>query len=251
MFRIIPLLLAIYLVSSCSFNSPLKFEETSFSAENFEGCLSSNCPSIKIQFLKASGNNHKSKKVNRFIDDALIDIVASAEDDRSYITHVSEAIQFFIDDFKKFQEDFGNNYIDYDVDILMLVSYQSESLVTIELNYYVFTGGAHGFNGTRFLNFNAKTGELLTNDILFKSLEEFIAICENKFRTIYQIPEDRSINATGFWFEKDSFHLPENIGFSETEITLHFNQYEIASYAEGPIILTIPIEKVTQYLKYH
>jgi len=251
MFRIIPLLLAFFVASSCSFNAPLKFEETSISGENFDGCLSSNCPSIKIQYLKATGTNQKSNNVNRHIENALIDIVASTEDDRSYITHVSEAVQFFIDDFKKFQGDFDNNYVDYDVDTFMQVSYQSESLVSIELNYYLFTGGAHGFNGTKFLNFNAKTGDLLSNETLFESLEEFLAIVENKFRTLYQIPEGRSINATGFWFERDSFHLPDNIGFTETEMILHYNQYEIASYAEGPIILSIPIEKVVQYLNYH
>mgnify|MGYP001397345895 CR=1 FL=1 len=251
MFRIIPLLLAVFLASSCSFNAPLKFEETSISAENFDSCLSTNCPSIKIHYLKASGNNQKSNKVNRHIEDVLIDIVAAAEDDRNYITHVSEAVQFFIDDFKRFQEDFGNNYIDYDVDTFMQVSYQSETLVSIELNYYLFTGGAHGINGTRFINFNAKTGDLLPNETLFNSSEEFIAFCENKFRAMFQIPEDRSINATGFWFERDSFQLPENIGFTETEMILHYNQYEIASYAEGPIILTIPIEEVEQYLEYY
>jgi hypothetical protein len=251
MFRIIPLLLAVFMASSCSFNAPLKFEETSISAENFDGCLSSNCPSIKIHYLKASGNDQKSNKVNRHIEDALIDIVAAAEDDRNYITHVSEAVQFFIDDFKKFQRDFGNNYVDYDVDTFMQVSYQSENLVSIELNYYMFTGGAQGLNDTRFLNFNAKTGDLLSNETLFKPLEAFVAICENKFRTLYQIPEGRSINATGFWFERDSFHLPDNIGFTETEMILYYNQNDIASYAEGPIILTIPIDEVEQYLKYY
>jgi hypothetical protein len=251
MSKIIPLILTVILVSSCSFNSPLKFEVTSISNENFDGCISTNCPSIKIQFLKASGNNQKSQKVNRHIEGTLIDLVAAAEDDRSYIAHVSEAVQFFIEDFKKFRQDFGNNYIDYDVDTFMQVSHQSESLVSIELNYYLFTGGAHGFNGTKFLNFNAKTGELLSNETLFKPTDEFIAICENKFRTLYQIPEDRSINATGFWFERDSFYLPDNIGFTETEMILYYNQNDIASYAEGPIVMSIPIEDVVQFLEYY
>jgi hypothetical protein len=251
MSKIIPLILTVILVSSCSFNSPLKFEVTSISNENFDGCISTNCPSIKIQFLKASGNNQKSQKVNRHIEGTLIDLVAAAEDDRSYIAHVSEAVQFFIEDFKKFRQDFGNNYIDYDVDTFMQVSHQSESLVSIELNYYLFTGGAHGFNGTKFLNFNAKTGELLSNETLFKPTDEFITICENKFRTLYQIPEDRSINATGFWFERDSFYLPDNIGFTETEMILYYNQNDIASYAEGPIVMSIPIEDVVQFLEYY
>lgn len=251
MFRIIPLLLAVFVASGCSFNTPLKFEKSSISAENFDSCLSLNCPSIKIQYLKASGNNQKSKKFNQHIEDALIDIVASAEDDRSYIAHVSDAVQFFIDDFKKFQEEFGNNYVDYDVDTFMQVSFQSENFVSIELNYYLYTGGAHGQSGIKYLNFDAKTGELLSDDNIFSLSDELIAFCENKFRDVYQIPKDRTINATGFWFENDTFHLPKTVGFTQTEMVLHYNQYEIASYAEGPIILTIPIEEVAQYLKYY
>lgn len=251
MLRIIPLLLVCFLASSCSFNTPLKFEETVLSAENFDECVSLNCPSIKIQFLKAAGKDKKSQKVNQQIESALIDKIASVEDDKNYISGVTDAIQVFIEDFKKFEEDFGNTFMTYDVDTFMQVTYQSENLVSVELNYYLYTGGAHGQSGIKYLNFDAKTGELISNDNIFSSSNELIAFCENKFRDVYQIPKDRIINATGFWFENDTFHLPKTVGFTQTEMILHYNQYEIASYAEGPIILTIPIEEVAQYLKYY
>ncbi len=64
-----------------------------------------------------------------------------------------------------------------------------------------------------------------------------------------QIPEGGSINATGFWFENDGFYLPETFGISKKSITLHYNQYEIASYAEGPITIEIPLTEVKEWLK--
>lgn len=251
MYRIIPLLFAGILAGSCSFNNPLKFEEAFYSKENFETCQTAKCPNIQIQYLKASGTNQKSKKVNGHIEEALSTIIAFNEDELENISNLNDAIQFFIDDFKNHETDIGNNYMVYDIDTFMQVSYMSTQLVSIELNYYIFTGGAHGFNGTRFLNFKAKTGELLSPKAMFNLKDEFLALCESKLRTLYQIPEGRSINSTGFWFESDRFHLPENIGFTETEMILHYNQYEIASYAEGPIILSIPIEEIAQYLEYY
>lgn len=251
MYRIIPLLLVGFLISSCSFNTPLKFEELNISAENIESCLSSNCPNIQIQFLKASGTDQKSKKVNGYIEEALSSIIAFNEDELKNISNLNDAVQFFIDDFKKFETDFGNNYVSYEIDTFMQVFYQSPKFVSIELNYFIFTGGAHGFNGTRFLNFDAKSGQLLSENELFNQLDSLLEICEAKFRSTFLIPEDRSINATGFWFEKDRFHFPESVGFTETEMILHYNQYEIASYAEGPVILTIPLEEIAQYLEYY
>jgi hypothetical protein len=49
-------------------------------------------------------------------------------------------------------------------------------------------------------------------------------------------------------FEKDHFYLPENIGFTEKGIKLLYNQYEVASYADGPIELTLPYKDIRKFL---
>ncbi len=60
-----------------------------------------------------------------------------------------------------------------------------------------------------------------------------------------------SINSTGFWFENDRFYLPESIGLSKTNLLLVYNQYEIASYAGGPVALKIPLEELKEYLNFN
>ena len=64
-----------------------------------------------------------------------------------------------------------------------------------------------------------------------------------------EIPEDKPINSTGFWFENNTFYLPESIGFTKENVILLYNQYEIASYSSGPVELEISLEKVLPYLK--
>jgi hypothetical protein len=246
--RILPLLLALILASSCNFEKPLHFEEKVVSQADLKACETENCPTILVHYLKAIENDAKSKKINSIIQKSLIEKIAVNEDDISGLLSIDDAINYFIDDFRSFIEEFGNIFVSYDVDTQMQLLYQSEDYVSLELNYYLFTGGAHGYSGTNFLNFNAQTGELLDINDLFKDSEGILNYCESIFRKTFDIAEGRSINSSGFWFEGDQFHLPENIGFTDTEMILHFNQYEIASYAEGPIILTIPLTEVEQFL---
>tara|TARA_B100000795_G_C22768110_1_gene426621 strand:+ start:1279 stop:1413 length:135 start_codon:yes stop_codon:yes gene_type:complete len=42
--------------------------------------------------------------------------------------------------------------------------------------------------------------------------------------------------------------LPESIGMSNTEVIIIYNQYEIASYIDGPIEIRIPMDDAKPYL---
>jgi hypothetical protein len=120
--------------------------------------------------------------------------------------------------------------------------------LNIEINHYTFTGGAHGYQGLRSLIFNPDTGKSIPNDQLFKDKNAFKAFAEKKFRTKYNIPENKSINATGFQFEDDKFQLPLNIFYTDKGLLLHYNQYEAASYAYGPKDLFLTFNEVNNYL---
>lgn len=248
--KIIPLLLAVVLASSCSFEKPLNFKVKTLTQEDFDLCTNSSCPTINIKYLEAIENDKKSKSVNLKIEDVLINKIIAGTDSSTELQNIKESLIYFINDFKKYQNDFGNSFISYDVDLFMRLLYQSETFISTEINYYLFTGGAHGYSGSTFLNFDAQTGEYLNNFQLFLNEKALLDYCELKFRELFGIDRNRTINSTGFWFENNSFHLPETIGFTETEMILHYNQYEIASYAEGPIILNIPISEIEQYIKY-
>lgn len=49
-------------------------------------------------------------------------------------------------------------------------------------------------------------------------------------------------------FPGNRFDLPDNIGYSTKGLILHYNPYEVASYAEGPVVVTIPYSKAKKYL---
>ena len=99
-----------------------------------------------------------------------------------------------------------------------------------------------------FLNFDKKKGTELENWELFKSTEKFEAFAEAKFREQEAIPKGESINHTGLMFEKDSFYLPENIGFTKDGLKLLYNPYEVASYDDGTIELVLSHSEIKKYL---
>ena len=83
---------------------------------------------------------------------------------------------------------------------------------------------------------------------LFEDKEGFEQYAETQFRLQQNIPVNNPINSTGFMFEKNHFYLPENIGFTEKGLKLLYNQYEVASFADGPIELTLPYKDIQKFL---
>lgn len=128
------------------------------------------------------------------------------------------------------------------------VVYQSENIINLKINNYLFTGGAHGYEGNRSLLIDAKTGKTLTYPDILNDIKGFTAFAEKKFRQKFKIPAGRNINSTGLMFEKDRFALPQNIFFSKEGITLYYNAYEIASYAEQQKELLIPYREAEKFL---
>lgn len=129
------------------------------------------------------------------------------------------------------------------------VAYQSDNLINLKINNYLFTGGAHGYEGNRSLLIDAKTGKTLKYPDIINDIKGFTAFAEKKFRQKFKIPAGKNINSTGLMFENDRFALPQNIFFSKEGITLYYNAYEIASYAEQQKELFVPYSEAEKFLK--
>ena len=134
-----------------------------------------------------------------------------------------------------------------EIDITQLNN--SQEIISFEMRQYQYTGGAHGYGSSFFMNIDPKTGEELTTSLIFKEVKAFRDFAEKKFREEYEIASSASINSKGFWFENDTFNLPQEIGFTDDRVIILYNQYDIASYADGPIELEIPLEEISPFLK--
>ncbi len=225
-----------------------KKHKLTFEPLQFENTSCKKCPAIKINIPNALEGTKIAQSINRALREELIYTLKF--EDSEDISSVEEAMQSFTKSYHNLQQRFNDETVAWEAEITGEVTYEDQSVITIKLDSYTYTGGAHGYGATTFLNFEKQNGVELENHQLFEDYEGFETVAEKLFREKEGLSEDDNINTTGFMFNGDTFHLSENIGYTEEGIQLIYNQYEVASYADGPINLIIPFEEANDFLKH-
>lgn len=239
--RPISYLLLLLVFISCKNENKLTFEPYRFTTEKCN-----ECPLVSIAIPEAISDDVLSTIINTSLQEEIISLLIF--DDAPNITSVSDAAQSFKNAFLLLQKTHSNESLVWEAKIDGKISYENENLISLELHAYIFTGGAHGYTVNRFLNFDKAKGRILENWELFKDGEAFETFVEDRFRKQEAIPLDMPINTTGLMFDENIFYLPENIGFTEKGLELRYEQYEISSFADGPIMLTLPLSEAQNYL---
>nr|WP_299386745.1 DUF3298 and DUF4163 domain-containing protein [Allomuricauda sp.] len=235
-------LLTLLMCLGCETDHKLTFEPHQVSEQTCE-----NCPNIQIEIVKAMDGSSLGKTINNSVEEEIIALLSF--DDAEGVDSMSKAIASFSKSFQELQEKFPDETVGWEAKIDCEVAYEDENILTLILGAYTFTGGAHGYSSTTYLNFDKVKAEEMDNWELFDDEEGFTNYAETKFRIQEAIPQDDNINATGFMFEGDVFHLSDAMGYTPDGLQLIYNQYEIASYADGPKVLTIPFAEANKYLK--
>ncbi len=247
--RIIVLLLIGSLAIACNKEKNLEIQAGSLTENDLDICDKAKCPEITINYLHISGNGEVAAKINGKINDFIIASLSLGEEEKPTAKTMEEAATNFVEAYKADKSRFPDMSAGYFAEISVTELYNSPDLICFELRQYLFTGGAHGYGTTSFLNVDPHSGDELTIDEIFKDKKEFIAFAEKEFREQQNINPDQSLNDPGFWFEDNSFHLPESVGFLQDSLIFVYNQYDIASYAQGPIELKISLAEAAPYLK--
>jgi hypothetical protein len=206
------------------------------------------CPEVKIGIPEAKGDSKVAFAINTALREEIISLLSF--EDSLEVANIQDAIRSFQLGYEQIRKLYADEPAGWKAEIFGEVSYEDEYLVSIKLQTYIFTGGAHGYGSVRYLNFDKHRGAEMEHWQLFRNEPEFQQFAELKFRQDQNIPQGKSINSTGFMFEDDRFYLPENIGLSAEGLTLYYNQYEVASYADGPIEITLPFGEIDEFLSF-
>ncbi|MCP9199146.1 DUF3298 and DUF4163 domain-containing protein [Gramella sp. GC03-9] len=226
-------------------------ESLQFTSKNIEksleNCLPEDgeCTFISLNFPLAEGTGFPSVRINRQIVQFLNNTIDYQED--GGILSPDELADNFIANYRETAQEFPEYELPWEATILGKVVYWDDEIISLRFKTNMFTGGAHGYESTNFLNFDPESGNSLKTEDLFTA--EFIDFVEQDFRKKNKIPENSNINSTGMFFENDSFHLPQNIGITQDQVILHYNAYEIAPYSSGNFTLIYPHKELEKYLK--
>lgn len=233
----------------CSSEKEIEISSQSFTEKELEICQDEACPEVTINYVKINGESEVSKTINHKIKNFIITSLLMGEETKPTAKDIRSAVKGFVEVYFSDKNQFPNMAGEYFAEISINEIYVSDNIISFEMSQYLYTGGAHGYGRTTFLNVNPKTGDTYTFSELFQNIEEFIAVAEKKFRKQQNIAENQGINDTKFWFKDDTFHLPESVGFTQDSLIFIYNQYEIASYADGPIELKIARKEASPYLR--
>jgi len=139
------------------------------------------------------------------------------------------------DYYKEAQEE-GLHFNKYEVFTDYAVQYNKNDILSITMDLYAYTGGAHGMTTRVPYNIDLKTGEEILLDDLFKKGVNYKEIINNEISK--QITADKD----NFYFEgafkgisdKQHFYLKDD------SLVIYFDLYEIAPYASGIPEFVIP-----------
>lgn len=112
---------------------------------------------------------------------------------------------------------------------------------------YSYTGGAHGNYYTENFNFNAQTGERMPWQSLFTDTLQVYAAAQKSLAKIERLGGEDIFEY--FWFPEDKFYLTNNYLLSADSMTFVYGIYEIASYADGEIEISLKYEDIKGMLK--
>ena len=219
----------------------------SFNETDLEDCRDTACPKITLDYPVYAGDETIVSNINNRIGHFLMSNLYIGDGGIPAHLNWKEAARQFVRANKDLKTEFDME-LNYEAKVSISESFRNNQVLTLETQNYLFTGGAHGYGGVHFNHFDLETGEELPTEALFNDVGVFQTMAEIQFRKANGLPEEGSINATGFWFEDDQFKLPETLGLSKEGIVLIYNAYDIASYADGSIELILDWETVLPYL---
>ncbi|NNE78316.1 MAG: DUF4163 domain-containing protein, partial [Pricia sp.] len=156
-------LLFLFLIG-CQKNERLTFEPL-----DLDETRCSECPKVAIHIPHAIENSKTANTINDALKEEIIEILNYDEEVEA--TTIKEAVRSFSEGYWELKQLYPEEATTWEAKIEGKVTFEDPALLTIELNTYLFTGGAHGYSSKRFLNFDKRKGRELENWQLFRNRE--------------------------------------------------------------------------------
>lgn len=147
------------------------------------------------------------------------------------------------------------------IDIVYNIKINEFHLLTVGLDEYAYTGGAHPNQDMLYLNIDRGGDRLLTlQDIInpehlkvFLQYEKAQLLANHRDNLYPEITEEYDAlieNQSSLTAEQqvELYGQVDNFYLTPTSIVTYYNTYEIAPYAAGPIYVEIPFADVKDYI---
>jgi hypothetical protein len=179
---------------------------------------------------------------NRIVKNSILDNIGMGDAEATEDPSIEMVIEDLNGNFEDVKSEFGDYGTGWQANIGTKELYQSDSIMVLSIGAMTYFGGAHPNYNLRYFNFDRNTGRYLPISTFVKDLGEFTSRAEIVFKKTYNIEEGTSYSDAGFTFLGDYFILSANYAFLGDSVKLHYNHYEISSYAAGDFEITVALK---------
>lgn len=188
---------------------------------------------VKIKYPMVVGDKKEVvEKINKTIEDYTLE---------------------WLNDLKLLVQEYSKNYEEAGAKMpkmeaySLFESFNTDEVISLPVNYYQYTGGAHGLTTKVSYNYDLKSGKEIKLKDLFKEGFDYKSIIDKKVRE--DIAKEKDI-----YFENGALFkgVNENQAYylNKDGVIVYFQQYEIAPYSSGIREFKIPYGELSEGLVY-
>ncbi|QJD80861.1 DUF3298 and DUF4163 domain-containing protein [Spirosoma rhododendri] len=210
---------------------------------------------VSVSYFQLADESDAGKRINDSLKLLSVGSVTSWLDSASLAGHpdarmdLAKAGNLFLADYQQVMADMNGMGGCWDLDTKLDTLYTSQKVLTVRMENYAYTGGAHPNTNVMFMNFDRQTGNVLALTDMVSDTTALLTIVERAFRKDQGLLPQYNLEERGYFLRDGQFFLPANIGIDRKGLTFYYNPYEIAAYALGPIEVTVPYEQLGGILK--
>lgn len=147
-------------------------------------------------------------------------------------------------------------WYNYEYEITSELSLNNDSIWNFSVSTFMDTGGAHPNTTIKWANLLAKSGKVLTKNVVFrkdKEKEIIDLILKHLIDEVNQRLETDTITSleglkqNGALLDVD-LYIPENFLLLEDRVSFLYNRYDIAPYSMGEFIIDVPYAEIETML---
>jgi hypothetical protein len=188
---------------------------------------------------KSIVNNERIDKTDKYIN-SVLNIPNIVNENKNVEKTINDKIKgdvnlFFEENYKEAKDNFVNNNLDgvkFEANTDFEVEKNTDSILSLKMRYYNYSGGAHGFYDDIAYNIDIRSGKFLELSDLFLEQSNYKDIINNEIKSQIKSLESMNKEIVGI-YQFNTIKENQKYYFNGNNIVLYFDLYDIAPYAAG------------------
>lgn len=206
------------------------------------------CSYLKISYPVFKGNN--GNEMNKIIDAYIADSVFNIEGKTN--KNLDGLAAAFFGDYEQVKKDAAKDFpVTYGLDMSSKIVFNNPKVLSLSIDEYINTGGAHPNSFIKYFVFNPQNGKPLNlNDIFISGFEAKLnKLIDSKFRAEKGLKPNEKLNGEKGGLFEDYIKFNDNFILTKDGIEFLYNRYEIAAYVYGDITVKFTYKELDEILK--